>query len=546
MRITRRSFLRAGLCGAGMGVLACSRLPHVAEWISKTGDADPHPDNFPIISIQPGDLSGFSGDHSPLAHKILWDKSAFLASRGGFPGPLETVDVCIVGSGVGGLSAAYALRNLKTVVLEQDPRFGGNSKGERWRDSTYSIGAAYISPPEEGTGIFNLLKDLGLLNKFRVERPGEDATVLDKGNVVHHFWQGASDPNRAADFSRIYATFKSVYDDHYPAIPPGADGGISSAEFNALDRMTFKSWMDRNLGAVPPHVDEFLRDYCWSSFGGDYREISAAHGLFFAAADLNGMIAFPGGNAAVLQAICGKLSARESRCQLRSGVLVVDIRPSGDGVDVTCVDSKENLFTIHARRCIVAAPKCVAKYLINDVPAKQRAAWGKLDYRAYVVANVLLKKKIPSQSFELFRITDETKPTGKVTDLIFAGWAASDRPEHSVLTLYKAYPFDGGRKALAAEDSFQRTKKEVENALPDFLNGIGIPINDVRDLRLTRWGHALPLAKVGMFAEGVVAQINQPIADRIFFANQDNFSNPSFDAAFHAAEAAAQQLRETI
>lgn len=505
-----------------------------------------HSGMFPITAIRPGDLPGFSGDESSLAHKILWDKSAYLASRGGLPVPDETVDVCVVGSGVGGLSAAFALRDLKTVVLEQDPRFGGNAKGERWGDTAYSIGAAYISPPEEGSGIHTLLSELQLLDRFRIERPGEDASVLENGGIVHHFWQGASDPARADEFRRIYGTFKSIYDTRYPTIPPGAGGGVSSAEFNALDRMSFKSWIDRNLGAVPPHVDEFLRDYCWSSFGGDYREISAAHGLFFVAADLNGMAAFPGGNAAILQAICERLSARGSACQLRSGILVVDVRPSGEGVDVTCVDSREKLFAIHARRCIVAAPKYAARHLIDDVPAGQRAAWGRLDYRAYVVANVLLKKKIPSQSFELFRITGETKPTGKVTDLIFAGWAASDRPGHSVLTLYKAYPFDGGRKILIANDAFQRTKKEVEDALPDFLNGIGIPMNDARDLRLTRWGHALPLAKVGLFAEGVVAKIGSPIAGRIFFANQDNFANPSFDAAFHAAETAVQQVRETI
>ncbi len=545
-RITRRGFLKAGLCGAGVGFLACSRLPRLAEWVARADGGSARRDNFPITSIRPGDLPEFSGDRPTLAHKILWDKPAFIASKGGLPQAHETADVCIVGGGVGGLSAAYLLRDRQTVVLEQDYRFGGNAKGEQWDDLPYSIGAAYISPPDAGSGIYNVLKDMGLLNQYRIDYPAGDATVLENGRVIRHFWQGASDPRHAKDFRRIFATFKSIYDRHYPAIPPGDDGDVSTAEFNALDRMSFRAWMDLNLGATPSHVDEYLRNYCWSSFGGDYHEISAAHGLFFVAADLNGMAAFPGGNAAILQAICEKLSARESRCRLRPDFLVVDIRPSGDGVDVSYMDSKERLVTLHAQRCIVAAPKFAAGRLIDDVPTAQRVAWGKLDYRAYVVANILLEKKIQSQSFELFRITGDLRPSGKVTDLIFAGWAAMDRPDHSALTLYKAYPFDGGRKRLYTDDAYQQAKNEILDALPDFLNGIGVPLHDVRDIRLTRWGHALPLAKVGMFANGVVERIGQPIANRIFFANQDNLSNPSFDAAFHAAEEATRQLRSSF
>ncbi len=523
----------------GASVVACSPLHRVAEWVAQL-PLLAHDSSLPIMSIFPGDLHGFSGDQPTLAHKLLRDKFAFLAAKGGPPPPSQTTDVVIVGGGVAGLCAAYALRQRSCVVFEQDSRWGGNSKGEQWGDLTYSIGAAYISPPEEGTGIYNLLKDLGLLNHYRIERAWDDATVLNGEHVVPHFWQGATNPAQAADFVRIFQIFKSVYSDAYPVIPPGG-GTFPQAQFNALDQMSFKSWMALHLGTIPSHVDEFIQDYCWSSFGGGYDEVSAAHGLFFLTADLQGTAAFPGGNAAILQKICEVLK-REDRCQLKSESLVVDVRPVADGVDVTYADANEGLHTIRAQKCIIATPKYVARYLIDVVPESQRLAWEKLKYRAYVVANVLLRKKIPSRSYELFRLSGEMQPKGKVTDIVFAGWAATDHPSHSVLTMYKAYPFDGARTQLYQQDAYTQVQQELETALPTILSAAGTSDKHVVDLRITRWGHALPLAQVGLFATGVIDQIATPIANRIFFANQDNLSNPSFDAAFHAVEATLKVL----
>jgi hypothetical protein len=64
----------------------------------------------------------------------------------------------------------------------------------------------------------------------------------------------------------------------------------------------------------------------------------------------------------------------------------------------------------------------------------------------------------------------------------------------------------------------------------------------VISLRISRWGHALPLAEKGLYNSGVLQRASAPIKDRIFFANQDNWANPCFETAVSAAYNATSQI----
>ncbi len=52
---------------------------------------------------------------------------------------------------------------------------------------------------------------------------------------------------------------------------------------------------------------------------------------------------------------------------------------------------------------------------------------------------------------------------------------------------------------------------------------------DIVDLRLTRWGHPLPLAAVGLLNRGIVDTLRAPIDDRIYFIEQDNWALPAIE-----------------
>ncbi|MBI2932854.1 MAG: FAD-dependent oxidoreductase [Planctomycetes bacterium] len=544
---SRRQFLATTLggllsaSGIGCGLLGSRPGP--------PSSVPPGASNFPIVPVRPEEpLRAFTGDAFERPHAALWQKEAFLRERGGrLPEPQERVPVAIVGGGMAGLTAAYLLRDLHPLLLEQDPRLGGNAKGERWGDLAYSIGAAYVARPEEGEPTHALLSELNLLPASREEGMASEATVLKDGTLWNGFWDGVTDPPRADSFRRVAKELARIGDDEFPDIPRTDESALSAEEMDALDRTPFRDWLRTKFGDLHPHLREFLRAYCWSSFGGDDTEISAAQALNFLTADLGGILAYPGGNAAIAQALAERLD------RLRTGVVVFDIERDDAGVRISYADASGALHAVRARTCIVACPKFVARRLLRD-PGRS-AAMGQLEYRAYLVANVLLRQPLRSPCYELFRLTGRLHPEARpreafrdlaFTDLVFGAWAAHDRPDRSALTLYAALPFKEGRNELILPEAYEQARAGFEREMPDLLGALGVHPDRVESLRIARWGHALPLASVGLLAEGIPQRAAAPIDDAIFFAQQDNWANPCVESAIGTAMTAAGGVRKAL
>lgn len=183
--------------------------------------ANPAADTGPIARSLGESLPGvFSGDDPRRAHRILWDKPAWLAAHGGrYPAPAERVPLAVVGGGLGGLTAAYLLRRHRPVVFEQAPRFGGNARGESWRGMDYAIGAAYFTAPEAGSPLAALYAELGVDRLWHRKPEGHPAALVD-----------------------------------------------------ARDRTSFRRHVAGRLGGrrLHPHIDTAFEHYCWSSFGASH------------------------------------------------------------------------------------------------------------------------------------------------------------------------------------------------------------------------------------------------------------------------------------
>jgi len=262
---------------------------------------------------------------------------------------------------------------------------------------------------------------------------------------------------------------------------------------------------------------------------------------------------FAGGNAAIAQALYSRLN------RLRAGYLVIDVCRTDEGVRVCYETPKRELRSLLAQVCVVAAPKFVARRLLPSLEGTaQDAAMARLHYRTYVVANVLIKGRVPSAGYDVFRLTGDpaelADPRGQTnvrpfTDMIFANWAnwaANDSGENTVLTLYKPFPYEGARQFAYSPQFYGRHRGLIESALPQTLAAIGVDPSRVHDIRLTRWGHALPVAATGLYSSGALELASAPVDGRIFFANQDNYANPSFESAITAAEAAAKSARAAL
>ena len=62
------------------------------------------------------------------------------------------------------------------------------------------------------------------------------------------------------------------------------------------------------------------------------------------------------------------------------------------------------LKAIHAKKCIVAAPKLVSKFIISDIPKPQYEAMDDIIYHAYLVANVLFKNHLEPKHYDVYSL----------------------------------------------------------------------------------------------------------------------------------------------
>lgn len=552
---TRRSFLAQGLTAGvagGCGLLSAGRRDPFAR------PEQPDRDDDPIARMPDGPVERrFFGDEPDRFHGLVRDKAGALQSRGGLPmgvvAGVERAKVVIVGSGLAGLSAAWRVRDLAPVVLEGGSRFGGNAKAQKWGDLTYGIGSAYFGMDSRRAEHIRMLRRIGVARLWREDYPIHDSMFIG-GKVVPGFWFGGTDPARAADFRATWEYFEQIREHAYPDVPFDDEGDVSREDWEALDGRTFEAELRARLGdKLHPHIEDMIREYCWSSFGADYTEISALAGLNFLSSDLGGMYVLPGGNAAIAQGLVEALRQELPQGHLRSSAMVLDVRLLPEGVRVVYTDGSEKLQVILADTCIVTSPKFVAKRLIDDLPPRQKEAIDKLEYRAYLVASVLVDQPREPDFHDLFciageKVTDLQAEVEKrvFTDALLATFARDGHPSKTVMNLYCGMPFDGARAHLILPEAYDNRRAQIEGALPALFSAINLDVAKVRDIRLTRWGHALVIPRPGHITGGVCSEASAPFGGRVFFAQQDNFALSSFESSFSAAVDATDGVRRVL
>ena len=557
--LSRRALLK--LLGLGASGFYVSSLPGASDFAPRTKQAAIQFAD-PLAAISPIDRTithpaplAYAGDGPAHAHALLWDKAGYLASRGGLPGPQEKVDLAIVGGGLAGLAAAWQLRRHRPLILEHEPRFGGNARGEAWQGIDFAIGAAYFLKPDAGTPLDAWFRELELAKICREHSTGDP--VVWQGKRYPDFWNGATDPARRGQFQLVARHLRDVLHGRngwfYPDIPV-----VDSAQrqrVDQLDRTTLIDHLEKiSGGRLHPHLEAAIEHFCWSSFGASARELSAASGLNFLAAELGTLLVCPGGNAAVAEVLLNRLAATVPLDRLRTGATVLDVRVRDDGVQVTYSDAAGKLRTLLARAAILACPKFVVSRILHGIEDERIAAIRRLRYNAYLVANVLLKGAVKDDFYDLFLLGDgkvgrdirEAADRQKVTDAVLATYARP-QSERAALTLYRALPYAGGRSQLLPEASLRRYRNEFEEQIMrEILPLVGRSPADVVDIRVARWGHPLPVAAAGLIADRVPEQLRQPFRRRVFFIGQDNWALPAFETAVTEALVFAPQVEKTL
>lgn len=559
----RRTLLQGGLGAAAFGVLARYGWPRAA---ARQGLADAFlpPDPSAPIAHLPLAPTSFDVGGLPFAKWFTGDdfqnrEIPFHGDRSCTPpAPTEEIDVAVVGGGLSGLATAWLLRDHHPVVFELRQRFGGVAQGEHWAGTTHSLGNAYVITPDSGSFLEGLYTELGLPEAVRVDE-GE-FYVERNGRILKNYFDAVGEPpDVVAAFERYREVVLNMAENDYPDIPlPDGD----HRWILDLDRKTLRQDIEEQMGMpVPESLAAAIQAYCYSSFAAGWEEISAASGWNFLAAEEYGRWVTPGGNSFFVQMLWQRLRhlgggtvGATTPNALRNGCRVVDVRlVPGGRAQVSYVGADGVCRSLLAKRVVMSCPKFLCPQVIHDLHALdpgKRDAIDRLDYRAYVVANVLLDTPIPSEFYDVFLLGDgpfpsdqtEAQAQSRVVDLLSGHFARPSDNGRSVLTLYWPLCFDDGRWTLYIDDSFRVYAASLVPQIESMLALLGLDPSHVRQVRLTRWGHAVPVSRPNLIADGVTERVRRPIDERLFFVHQDNWALPAVENCLLDAEIFAPQV----
>lgn len=540
--LSRRAFLTqtGSLCLFLSGCAALWRAPgSLPQSASTFGKLDWLRELGPIDRTG-GDVAPkhFTGDNFSTAHAALWNAQDWLRSKRIAAPELQT-DLVIVGGGMSGLFTAYQLRDYKPVILEQAARFGGNAKGESWRGMDYSIGAAYIDRPDPGSPMDQYYQELGFGDIF-TERSGVDP-VESNGKLYSNFWDGelATTPASKAPYQKVAQFLSDLCakrnTEAFPSIP--ALNGDTRQTVQHYDQWDLHALLSRQAGGtLPAELETALEHYCWSTYAASSKEISAAAALNFLAQESKPICVAAGGNSRMGERILERLLETVPSSHLRTRSTVLEVRAEEKSVKVVYMDGQGELKQIRSRAAVLCCPKFVVKRILADISKDRLEAIQQLRYRAYMVANVLVNKKANETVYDVFltgkgktdlRHTRDAQNKQNATDFVIANFAARGH-DFSVLTLYRAFPFDGARSELIQPDAYEKYRHRFEAQISNqILPLLGLHSKQVVDIRLTRWGHALPVASTGFFQGNTVDQLRKPHRERVFFVEQDNWAYPA-------------------
>lgn len=486
----------------------------------------------------------YSGDNPDPAHGILWNKESYLSIRGGIPRPTERVPLVIVGGGMSGIISGYLLRHHKPVILERADRFGGNSRGESWQGIDYSIGAAYFMEQPAGSPLSNFYHETGIDQMWTVKTV-EDPVIF-KNKRYDNFWDGDSAPKHAGQFKKLHNYFDKMLRGEGLVFPKMPTNDSSMRDYlNQLDQETFLDHLRRiSGGKLHPQIEAALEHFCWSTLGSSISEISAAAGLNQYAGELGNVYITPGGNSALAERILQLIRQENPASNFRPGSIVVDVQRVADGVVVAYEDHAGVLRSIHAKAVIMSCPKFVVKHVLNGIESSRLTAISKLRYTPYLVANVMIEGNVKDSFYDLFLLGDgkvdftdiaKSAEQQKATDVILGTYTKPDG-KHTILTLYRSLPFTAGRGLIYAPDSYEKYRLEFEQQVnQEILPLVGISKNRVKDIRLSRWGHPMPVPVRGLISDGTIDELRRPFAERVFFVEQDNWLLPCLETAAQEA-----------
>lgn len=484
------------------------------------------------------------------AHRLLRDGGPLPQ-----PGPRDEVPVLVVGAGVAGLSAAWALAragfgDVRVLELEAEP--GGTAASREGPVVPQPWGAHYVPvPTRQQRALCALLQEAGVIDGFdargrAVAKESHLCRAPEERVFFRGTWQeglylrdgaSAEDLRQLERFLAETAALAARHDDAgRPAFALPLAGSAQDADLLALDRISMAEWLAAH-GYDSPRLRWFVEYACRDDFGARLAETSAWAGLHYFCARRTGpdaevadVLTWPEGNGWLVK----RLQAL-SRVPVVCGALVTGVEPRADAVLVRWVDlpggvARETL----ARHVVLAVPRFVARRVVPALAAEREP----FVHGPWVVANVRLDRRPRSRGYP--QAWDNVLYESESLGYVVANHQADRAGLEEVWTWYRPFPGPdvGAARArmLAAPWSAWRDAVvgDLARAHPDFRERV-VSV-DVR-----RWGHAM-VRPVPGFVWGAARRAAAEAQGRVHFAGCDTAGLPLFEEAQWTGVRAAEAI----
>jgi oxygen-dependent protoporphyrinogen oxidase len=377
------------------------------------------------------------------------------------PAP-ETRDAVVVGAGIGGLAAAWALRDRDVLVLEAEGRIGGRIRSEPRDPYWLNLGAHVFSGP--GSATWRLAEEVGV---ELAPVPGQLVAVELNGKIVaggrpelYPFRLPLRPAERLA-LMRAGLRLKRAVRGYERAAQrrPGETPAETRARILGYgDDRTFADW----LGEVPGDAAALFRATVTRSTA-ELEEISFGHGagyfslVWSAGKGLSHNVV--GGPHRLIEGMAAGLPGR-----VETGAEVRQVSVEADGVRVRFrqggVDREAR-----ARHLVLATKAFDAARLAPDLPADTRRSLESIPYGPTVVMGIMTAETGPMPWDSVYALATPKRAFSMLFNVV------------NVLRPRSPLREPGGsfmvyRSGHAALELFEKADAEIEQAFLDELGAI--------------------------------------------------------------------------